>query len=117
MEKKLEIQKGVKRPDNLPTRGGGGETKYPLAEMAVDDYFEVPKEMFFGDLPFDAKRFEESGGSKRLRERVNNAVRGYALKQNKAATTAADYNPDTFRPVKFTVAVLENGNVGVWRDQ
>jgi hypothetical protein len=112
METKLEIKKGVARPANLPMRSSGG-TKYPVEKMEVDDYFEVPKEMYFGDAAFDAERYD----GKRHRERVNSAVRGWALKQNKAASTASDFDPSTFKPYKFTIALLENGNVGVWRDQ
>lgn len=108
---KLEIKKGVPRPANLPNRGG--EMKYPVPEMEVNDYIEVPKEWYFGDEPFR----EEGYDGKRHRDRVHSAVRGWALKQNNAAKQRDDYNVDTFKPIKFTVALLDNGNIGVWRDQ
>jgi hypothetical protein len=113
---KLEIVKGVPRPANLPTRGSG-EVKYPVADMDVDDYFEVPKEWFFGDEPFNQERYDV----KRHRTRVNQAVRGWALKKNKEAKadleSRGQYDPRTFTPIKFTVAARDNGNIGVWRDQ
>lgn len=114
MTVKIEVRKGVERPKDLPSRGGGGELKYPLQDMKEkDDYFEVPKEMFFGDQEFEAERYDV----KRHRERVNSAVRAYALKMNKAAQAEPDFNAAEFKPMRFTVAALESGNIGVWRDQ
>lgn len=107
----IEIKKGVPRPENLPVRSA--PNKYPVDKMEVDDYFEVPKEKYFGDQPYR----EEGYNAKKHRERVFSAVRGWALKKNKAMTAEPDYDPETFKPIKFTVAALDNGNIGVWRDQ
>lgn len=110
----LTIQKGVPKPDDLPTRGGG-ESKYAeyLAKMEVGDYIEVPKEWYFGEEAFVEDRYN----LKSHRQRVNNAVRGWALKQNTAASKRDGFDAATFKPIRFTVAGLKNNNIGVWRDQ
>lgn len=112
MNKTLEIKKGVERPADLPTRSA--PVKYPVDKMEVDDYFEVPWEWYFGD---EAEPDKERYDAKRHRNRVHSAVRGWALKQNKAAAEEPNFNPAEFKPLKFTVASLESGNIGVWRDQ
>lgn len=114
MNQLLQIQKGVPKPDNLPTRGGGDAKYSPyLSKMEVGDFLEIPKDWFFAD----GEEFsEEKYDPKKHRVRVNNAVRGWALKQNKAASEREGYDASTFKPTRFTVATLENGNVGIWRD-
>jgi hypothetical protein len=113
MTQSLQIQKGVPKPEGLVVRQRGPDNKYPVDQMEAGDYFEVPKEWYFGDEPYR----EEGYNGKKHRERVNNAVRGYALRKNKDAAKAEGFDLETFKPVKFTVALLESGNVGVWRDQ
>lgn len=109
---KFEIKKGVERPSNIVVRNV--PLKYPVDKMEVDDSFEVPKEAYFPEgVEFDAEKYD----GKKHRERVNNAVRGWALKQNTKATEEPQFNPETFKPIRFTVALLDSGNVGVWRDQ
>jgi hypothetical protein len=110
----LTIQKGVPKPDDLSVRTRSDAKYAPhLAKMEVGDYIEVPKEMYFGDEPFR----EEGYNGKKHRTNVYNAVRGWALTQNTAESKKPDYNAETFKPIKFTVALLKNGNVGIWRDQ
>lgn len=112
----LQIQKGVEKPEGLATRAQRSDTKYAevLSQMEVGDYVEVPKEWYFGEgEPFDQERYNP----KQMRGRVNNAVRGWALKRNKEAQKKEGFDVATFKPIRFTVAARENGNIGVWRDQ
>lgn len=101
----FEIQKGVAKPETLSHRIRPREAKYPFASMEVNDYFEVPS--------VDSVDVELEGEerSKKLRERVNASARAYALRADRERGTME--GPDR---VRFTVAVLENGNIGVWRD-
>jgi hypothetical protein len=110
----LDIKKNVPRPENLPNRGGGeGKYSETLSKMEVDDFVEVPKEWFFAEgVPFR----EEGYDLKKHRDRVNNAVRGWVLKRNKEAAEAEGFDKETFKPMRFTVAALENKNIGIWRD-
>lgn len=102
----LEIKKGVPRPKNLRKRNSG-EVKYPLADMEVDDCVEVPKSMYEIE-PYDAQKH---------RNRVNQSARNYALKMNKEAMAQEGFDPQKFVPMRFTVAIQDDGEtIGIWRD-
>lgn len=101
----FEIKKGVPKPAKA-ARGRGTSNKYPFAQMEIGDFFEVP-ESHYMDFP----DLDQTDRIKKHRERVNAAARGFALRFNNENGIT-----DSERKMRFTVAGLENGNVGVWRD-
>lgn len=112
---KLEVHKGVERPASLNARTNGQE-KYPFEDLKErNDFFKVPWFWYFGEDATEETADKERWNPRKHRDRVNNAARGYALKQNNAAKDEPDYNAETFKPIRFTVGALQDG-VGVWRD-
>lgn len=116
----LVVKSGVSRPKGLNPRTNGQEI-YPFDKMQKkDDFFMVPWYWYFG-LDKTAEECElERWDPKLHRKRVNDAARGYALKENKKAEQDEGFDRDTFKPLRFTVGATKdeagNPGVGVWRD-
>lgn len=115
----FKIQQGISKPAGKSS--GGREEKYPLAGMNPGDFFIVPQ----SEMTEAEKAAPNS--EKKFRDRVNQAVRTYKQRTNKAAPLVPGYDEATYVPVDFTIITLGDppeehpdawvaGDVGVWRD-
>lgn len=109
-----QIKTGIARPG---PKAMTGNSKYPLADMAVDSYLIVSK---------DERKDDDT--DRTFRNRVCQSVRSYTQRTNRDAHLVPGHDPATYQPVEFTVLLLGDppkehpdawvaGDIGIWRDK